>query len=113
MALAERVVSDIWGDDEIHLHVEKENTVAQAFWEAKSYISIPMRADPGFSLTEAEFEKVRTTIWRGKKLNPPDTLLSLPTMAATADADDGIYLDDYDDTEDDEEDYSWLDDMRS
>eukprot|EP00403_Amphidinium_massartii_P045975 CAMPEP_0178467976 /NCGR_PEP_ID=MMETSP0689_2-20121128/52685_1 /TAXON_ID=160604 /ORGANISM="Amphidinium massartii, Strain CS-259" /LENGTH=327 /DNA_ID=CAMNT_0020095025 /DNA_START=99 /DNA_END=1079 /DNA_ORIENTATION=- len=76
MDLTEKVLSHVWGDSEVFLHVEKKETVAEAFWEAMGYKLQTAEEDPEFRFTDAERRALQQISWRRKELPPADSLVT-------------------------------------
>jgi len=70
VALAERLIRDVWGDTEIYLHVYDDALPANALYEACGYEALQYTYDKEFPYSKAEAELLRTSTWRLKTLQP-------------------------------------------
>eukprot|EP00933_Yihiella_yeosuensis_P058282 TRINITY_DN58655_c0_g1_i1.p1 TRINITY_DN58655_c0_g1~~TRINITY_DN58655_c0_g1_i1.p1 ORF type:complete len:417 (+),score=101.29 TRINITY_DN58655_c0_g1_i1:69-1319(+) len=107
MSLSERIARDIWGDDQILLHVEDDKLPANALYENMGYAPMKYTFDQEFPYTKAEADVLRNVTWRRKMLPPPSptspiaTRTLLPEQEARAALNQQQNEDEYDD--DDEE----------
>lgn len=125
MALSERIVSNVWGDDEFYLHVEDDKVPANALYEAMGYIAQDYTYDPDCPYTKAEAKLLSTITWRCKQLTVPAKLVELPEEPTPSaefvedvdgeDSEEGDELADQEEEEEaeeedeeEEEDFSWV-----
>ncbi|CAK0881181.1 unnamed protein product [Prorocentrum cordatum] len=68
LRLCERIVSDIWGDTAMYLHVEDKEVAANRLYDATGYAAIEPPQDSEFPFNDAELKAIQSTTWRRKEL---------------------------------------------